>query len=328
MATRGATVADGQTQAPASRWCLRRARQRAARQLAGLRLANVLARGPKEADQPAAGSADDRLLAVRPALAACLAGQRVPGLARLRRNTALHAAGVPSGGFAGAPRAALAALQRGPRLHEADTAAGAAPGAAPLPDASRHEGGTQFFDLEPDDQLEQDLYCPDLDMNVELDPRAEEDVERGDDAAADTDVDCADFWSCESQSEHGDGTSLQDVGTSCSSSARAGHLQFPACPISRLTEEETTAGRRYELMDMVFLALDAIDAAALQATRRSMTYIDLQMLYGRYNGINYLDDEDGLSVSESGIEHGCFGEWWVHTSESSTSDAAGLDFLD
>ena len=64
------------------------------------------------------GSWRDREAAARPALKSAVAGRRVSGRSRLRRNTALHARLVPHGGFAGASQSGLAWAAAGPRLGE------------------------------------------------------------------------------------------------------------------------------------------------------------------------------------------------------------------
>ncbi|CAK0909666.1 unnamed protein product, partial [Prorocentrum cordatum] len=68
------------------------------------------------AGDAAPGSWRDRELAARPALQAAVAGARVCGRRRRRRNAAWHARRVPVGGFATASDAAIAEVAAGPRL--------------------------------------------------------------------------------------------------------------------------------------------------------------------------------------------------------------------
>ncbi|CAK0821623.1 unnamed protein product [Prorocentrum cordatum] len=93
--------------ASAARRTARRRRQLALE--AGLRR-SAGSRGPA-----APGSWQDREQAARPALQAAVAGVRVSGIRRYRRNAAWHAAGVPAAGFARATASALAEVVAGPR---------------------------------------------------------------------------------------------------------------------------------------------------------------------------------------------------------------------
>lgn len=118
---------------------------------------------PMEAP-PAPGSAGDRLAAAAAALKGVLAGLRPSGLARLRRNTALHAASVPPGGFCAASAAALKAVQRGPRLGEVSAAeADAAAGSTGSP--PRH---TVFYAMDPDEEIEQANFCPCISASIQV----------------------------------------------------------------------------------------------------------------------------------------------------------------
>jgi len=136
MAARGVIDEDeSASQTPArSIWPCRRACRRTARLMTEHRLLAALEWASAGARSWAPGSLEDRLGVAGPALAAILAGTRAFGAARLRRNTAFHAAGVPPRGFKQASLDEVRRLQKGHRLFSGAAAAG-------LDDEDLHAGG-------------------------------------------------------------------------------------------------------------------------------------------------------------------------------------------